>query len=153
MPLGLGLQSRRAQICRLYVLVVEETGRIAVIDDGAVLQDIATMGDAECHMGVLLHRGEPIEGSSRSSILGPWMRARGGGYGSMVPPNCFRRSASNRASCPCRDRSLDGRVQPPISRLSRTVRFSDDAPAFRHVRQHQFKDLMRGFETHRLSPS
>lgn len=48
MPLGFGLQSRRAQICRLYVLVVEETRRIAVIDDGAVLQDIATMGDAEC---------------------------------------------------------------------------------------------------------
>lgn len=82
MPLGLGLQSRRAEICRLYVLVVEETRRIAVIDDGAVLQDIAMMGDAECHMGVLLHRGEPIEGSSRSSILGPCMRARGGGYGS-----------------------------------------------------------------------
>lgn len=54
MPLGFGLQSRRAQICRLYVLVVEETRRIAVIDDGAVLEDIAAMGDAERHMGVLL---------------------------------------------------------------------------------------------------
>src|SRR6185436_16905201 len=51
------LQSRlSAQICLLYIRMLEQIGCLIGEDHAAALEHIAAMGDAQCHVGVLLHQ-------------------------------------------------------------------------------------------------